>query len=56
MIGFMEKEYWLVMVVVKCLFAEGVSGGNLVGMKIGEVVFERYLGRKRSCMNLLLWW
>ena len=42
MIGLMEKEYWLVVMVVKCLFAEGVSVCNLVGMKMGEVVFERH--------------
>jgi len=42
MIGLMEKEYWLVMSVVECLFAKGVSVGNLVGMKMGEVVFRRH--------------
>ena len=38
----MEKEFWLVMVVVECLFAEGESVGNIVGMKMGDVVFGRY--------------
>ena len=42
MIGLMENGYQLVIVVVECLFAEGLSVGNLLGMKVGEVVFGRY--------------
>ena len=38
----MNKKYWLVMVVVECLFLGCVSVGNLVGMKMGEVVFGRH--------------
>ena len=38
MIGLMGKEYWLVMKVSECLFV-GLSVGNLLGMKKGEVVF-----------------
>ena len=42
MIGLMEKGYWLVMMVVDCFFAEGLSVDNLLGMNMGEVVFGSY--------------
>ena len=48
MIGLTEKEYWLVMVVVECLFAEGLSVGNLLGMKMCGVVFGRHFVKEKK--------
>ena len=39
MIGSLEKEYWLMMVVVEYLFAEGLRIGNLLGINMGRFVF-----------------
>ena len=35
------------MVVVECLFAKGLSVGNLLGMKMGECVLARYFVKER---------
>lgn len=40
MVGLVEKKYWLVMVVFECLSAEGLSVGNLLGIKMGVVVWK----------------
>ena len=40
MVGLMEKKYWLVMVVFECLFAEGLSVGNPLGIKMDVVVWK----------------
>ena len=65
----MEKEYWLVMVVVECLFAKGLSVGNLLGMTMGEVVFVRHFVKEKKLweafvvvgihlerMGVCIWW
>ena len=43
-----EKEYWLAMVVVECLFVESLGFGNLLGMKMGGVVFERNFVKEKK--------
>ena len=44
----MEKEYWLVMVAVKGWFAEGLRVGNLLGMKMGGIVFVRHFVKEKK--------
>ena len=48
MIGSLEKEYWLMMVVVEYLFTEGLRVGNLLGINMGGVVFGRHLMKEKK--------
>ena len=48
MIGLMDKEYWLVMVVVECWFADILKVGNLLRMKMVGVVFGRHFVKEKK--------